>query len=196
LRGILTNPNCEFAANFMAVTTLGAYLNAGPEWSPTIARDEALKAWLPKFTIRGHPAFSFAELELLSDLFYLPHQLGQRAQELVADFSALVKGWHPLDEKVLMRFEQTSQEIYQLFTRVTELDDRELLHAVYRYLWELNEELQLMRNYVNWLKTAPPRGTVYYSPENLAGTYRGGLVATLQRVLDMDAQGGFLPRQG
>ena len=74
------------------------------------------------------------------------------------------------------------------------LKNRELLHALYRRVWELREEIRLIGKYVSWLKTNPPAGRTFVSIDNRPGIFRGGFVAELQRLLPMDRQGRFRHR--
>ena len=53
VRGILSNPNCEFAANFIPLHTLGSYIRAQNDWDPAVALNEACAEWLPAFAGRG-----------------------------------------------------------------------------------------------------------------------------------------------
>jgi hypothetical protein len=72
-------------------------------------------------------------------------------------------------------------------TRLTELRDRALFHALSRRAWELKEELFLLQT---WL--ASPERRVP-SDFHLPGTYRGGFAARLQRLLAPQADGSFAP---
>ena len=78
-----------------------------------------------------------------------------------------------------------------LFAKVTELNDRDLCYSLYRHLWEIKEELVLMRTYVHWLESKPKKGEKFSSGEHRPQVYRGGLVAALQRLLPMDESGHF-----
>jgi hypothetical protein len=71
------------------------------------------------------------------------------------------------------------------------LENRGLLHALYRHLWDLKEEAGLVRGYVAWLENDPKSRERFFSSSHQPGTYRGGLIADLQRLLPMDEQGGF-----
>jgi protein O-GlcNAcase/histone acetyltransferase len=71
------------------------------------------------------------------------------------------------------------------------LKNRELLYALYRLVWELREEIRMIRIYIRWLKTNPPTGQTFVSADNRPGVFRGGFVAELQRLLPMDGQGRF-----
>ena len=71
--------------------------------------------------------------------------------------------------------------------RLTELKDRPLFYALSRRAWELREELDLLDRYL-----ASPELAVA-SDFHLPGTYRGGFVPRLQRLLVPRADGSFAP---
>ncbi|MBI3853165.1 MAG: beta-N-acetylglucosaminidase domain-containing protein [Verrucomicrobia bacterium] len=191
VRGILSNPNCEFAANFVPLRTLGLYARAGKDWQPRKAFRQALTEWLPEFASRAKDSVTLRDLKLLGDLFYLPYESGKRATQLLNDFEFLLRTPPNRWGKTLTRFDQTCQEIVALFAKVTELDDRELCYSLYRHLWEIKEEAVLLRAYLHWLKSKPKRGEKFSSGEHRPKVYRGGLVAALQRLLPMDESGYF-----
>jgi beta-N-acetylglucosaminidase len=100
VKGILTNPNCEFELDFMAFRTLSLYLNPsdisaehrirvhdgnGPAprtYVPRAAYFQALSEWLVQFHSSIHSQedaskhISFEDLVMVGDLFYLPHEHG------------------------------------------------------------------------------------------------------------------------
>jgi hypothetical protein len=80
--------------------------------------------------------------------------------------------------------------------RLTELRDRSLFHALYRRVWELREELDLLDRYVEFISREIQSETGFSSDFHLPGTYRGGMVATLQRLLEQLPDGTFLPARG
>jgi len=189
--GILSNPNCEFEANYIPLRTLAMYAQAEGKWDPRRAFQVALRGWSLQW--KAHPAggLSGAELELLCDCFYLPTELGARAKKFVDDFHFLLRVPPTRWGSMLRRFEATCAELIGLFDKLSALKNRELLHAMYRLVWELREETRLIGKYVSWLKTNPPPGQRFVSTDNRPGIYRGGFVAALQRLLPMDGQGRF-----
>ncbi len=191
--GILSNPNCEFEANYIPLSTLAMYAQAKDPWDPRRAFQAALRGSIQWKTHK--PArLSIEELELLCDCFYLPTQLGARARAFLNDFRFLLREapgrWGAADR----RFETTCAALIGLFDKMSTLKNRDLFYTLYRHLWGLREELRLIRKYVSWLKTEPPVRKAFVSSDNPPGIYRGGFVAELQRLLPMDAQGGFRHR--
>ena len=75
--------------------------------------------------------------------------------------------------------------------RVAELRDRPLFYALGRRTWELREEMDLLLACLR-SKHADP-GAPCRSDFHLPGTYRGGMVARLQRLLEQREDGAFLP---
>ena len=76
---------------------------------------------------------------------------------------------------------------------MTELRERSLFYALSRRIWELREELDLLERYVEFKSRSEPVQAVYNSDFHLAGTYRGGMVARLQRLLVPHSDGTFTP---
>ena len=192
VRGVLSNPNCEFEANYIPLHTLGAYVNASGSWDVEAALDESCRRWLPSFRCQTRREFTFEDLRLLVDLYYLPFSAGPRLEQLIADFDHLIH--HPVSEwgDTWVRFERTADAIAALFAKVTELEDRELCFTFYRLMWEIQAELKLMRGYLALLRE-PGSPERHYTPKvhHDPRIYRGGVVARLQRLMPMDGPGEF-----
>jgi hypothetical protein len=73
--------------------------------------------------------------------------------------------------------------------KLTRLENRELLYALYPYLWDVREEVAVLARYLQWLQAGPGSGEMFSAPEEVANTYRGGLAASIQRLLPMDEGG-------
>jgi protein O-GlcNAcase/histone acetyltransferase len=87
-------------------------------------------------------------------------------------------------------FLQQATRLRELCDRMTELRHRPLFHALSRRIWELREELDLLEQYVA-MKSAVGRPGIPSLTSHLPGTYRGGLVARLQRLLVQQPDGTF-----
>jgi protein O-GlcNAcase/histone acetyltransferase len=189
--GILSNPNCEFEANYIPLRTLAMYAQAEGAWDPRRAFQAALRGWRIHWKTHKPGRLSAEELELLCDCFYLPTQLGSRAKAFLDDLLFLLgatpKRWGVAER----RFDTRCAELIGLFDKISALKNRELLYAHYRLVWELREEIRLLRKYVSWLKTSPPARRTFVSTDNRPGIYRGGFVAELQRLLPMNRRGRF-----
>src|SRR6266536_3219869 len=89
--GILSNPNCEFEANYIPLRTLAMYAQADAEWDPRQAFRAALQGWSFQWKTHKPGGLSAEELELLCDCFYLPTQPGARAKAFLDDFHFLLR---------------------------------------------------------------------------------------------------------
>lgn len=193
--GILSNPNCEFEANFVPLRTLAMYAASKNTWNPRQAYRKALTEWLSRWSCRGN-TIRAADLKLLSDCLYLPHSSGEIAKEWVTHLGDLFRTSPETWGDTLGKSLGICARLQDLFTRMTALENRELLYSLYRHVWELKEESALIRSYLAWLQTRPGPGEVFHSDEHRAGTYRGGLVARMQKLLPMNEAGTFSHRPG
>jgi protein O-GlcNAcase/histone acetyltransferase len=212
--GILSNPNCEFEVNFVPLRTLAMYARAIDPYEPRAAYLSALREWLPEWEIQGAPdqtdvhvqgspfgylfgdlaalePLTIGELEFLGDCFYLPFEHGQRAESLLADFHCLLRTPPSARGEIDCRLFEQFAALGKLAMNLTALRNRELLYAIYRHVWEVKEEMQLWATYLSWLTSKPGVGESFTSVEHRPKTYRGGLVADLQRLLPMNSAGGF-----
>jgi protein O-GlcNAcase/histone acetyltransferase len=192
VRGILTNPNNEFPMNFIPIRTLATYLRAGEDWQARPAYLAALAEWLEDYATVGMPV-ALGDLRLLTDAHYLPHQEGPDARDLLELVTALVNSpvsdWGTRHQEFL----EINRRIQDLFDRLTELRDRKLFYAWSRRAWDLKEELQLVDEFLSAKLAGRVIDGGFCSETHLPDTYRGGFVARLQRVLDVDRQGRFRP---
>ena len=76
---------------------------------------------------------------------------------------------------------------------MTELRNRPLFYALSRRIWELREELDLLQQYVEFKCAVGRAADVPSLTSHLPGTYRGGMVARLQRLLVQQPDGTFIP---
>jgi protein O-GlcNAcase/histone acetyltransferase len=209
--GVLSNPNCEFEANYIPLRTLAtwhlagkydarqAYLTALREWQiawKSAVQPSAIEA-LSTAAPGARSSFEMLAdiLQILGDCFYLPFEHGPRAHELLAEFQHLLRTPPSAWGSSIERFRSACARIDLLFQTMTELENRELLHAFYRHVWELKEEMHLLLNYLMWLQSMPGLHDAFASTEHRPKTYRGGLVAELQRLLPTDDTGAFNHRQ-
>lgn len=182
LRGVITNPNIEYEANFVPLHTTGAWLKGGDDATAELAR--AIDAWLPRFaTHAGHA--SRDEVELLVEYLHLPFAHGPRARAHLDAAQRVAHGeGTAADRDLLVRREA---ELRAVYVRVTELRERELAYALYPFAWDLKEEAEVLARY------AVHPGGPFCRPDALANTYRSGILDALQRVLPLDAQGCVTP---
>jgi protein O-GlcNAcase/histone acetyltransferase len=190
VRGLLCNPNTEFPLNYVPLRTFAAYLQCQGTWDARAAYVSAMTEWLPRLaTASGPPPLD--DLLLFGDCFYLPHEEGPEARALHAGARSLL-GRPPAewDASAAVFLEQAGR-LKGFCARLADLGDRPLFHAVHRRAWELREELDLLLGYVR-AKQADPDAD-FRSDFHLPGTYRGGIVAQLQRLLACRPDGTFRP---
>lgn len=108
------------------------------------------------------------DLTLLCDVFYLPFEHGPQGMQLLQEFNWLklnshlvsgnpsnmvsagspeVKEWHQRADK----FDAMSRALNRLFTRLTYINNRELLYELYPYVWDMRGVVALLNSYVKWL---------------------------------------------
>jgi hypothetical protein len=168
---------------------------------------------------RGQPV-TIEDLILFGDCYYLPHEEGAEAEALyerarnllTANHAPLTPALSPSDgERVtegavrgsttsgtfpaewggqVAAFRQPAARLRECCVRMTELRHRPLFYALSRRIWELREELDLLEQYVEG-KCAIGRPGVPSLTSHLPGTYRGGMVARLQRLLVQQPDGTF-----
>lgn len=109
------------------------------------------------------------DLTLLCHLFYLPFEHGPKGMQLLHEFNWLkinshlaagggssgagpdhhhqVREW----QKRADRFDGMSRALNRLFTRLTYINNRELLYELYPYVWDMRGVVALLNSYVKWL---------------------------------------------
>jgi hypothetical protein len=189
VKGILSNPNNEFEANFISLRTLALY-SQSEHYEPRAAYQQALKEWLPRFKTHGKEAITLEELELLGDLFYLPFKHGEKAKIILETAKTLLSAKTVSNEQ-LGFLETTARTVGRLFEKLTELDNRDLLYSLYGYVWEIRHELDYLVAYLKWLQEGKPSGR-FGKPDQITNTFRGGLAADIERLLPMDESGAML----
>lgn len=186
--GIITNPNCEYEANFVPLATLAAYVEDPTAYEPRAAYLAALKEWRPRFALHEGGTLSISQIELLGDLLYLPFEVGARAAELLRIGEALVK--EPLEEwgERFERLEAVAHDVSELFEALTHVRNRELLYTLYQYVWEARTEVTVLRDYLRWLRSNVSTPEAFGPPALVANTYRGGFTAAIQRLVPIGAE--------
>ena len=188
LAGILSNPNCEFEANFVPLHTLAAYARARDVYDPRQAYLAALAEWQREWKTAG-PEIRAEELELLADCLHLPDQFGPHASESIAALANYFQDPTPANRASAEAFRKFIAAYDALFQKMPALLNRDLFHSLLRHAWELNEELQLLKGYLDWLDSNPAPDATFFSAHHRPGIYRGGFVASLQRLLPMNDAG-------
>lgn len=192
VRGLLVNPNSEWPLNAGPLRTFGRFVNLPPgrPWNERAEFLAALAAWRPRFAELGGPADE-ALLRRFADCFYLPYGEGPDADGFFRRLErALAPAPLPADEVRAVLAETTA--LRDFCGRLAELKDRALFAALHRRVWELREELDLAaRGLQARLERGP--GAAAHSDFHRPGTFRGGPMPRLQRLLAARADGSFAP---
>lgn len=199
ISGILSNPNCEFAANFIPLRTLSIYVST-QNYVTKKALECAIKEWIPVFDGYDGSALGEAtmsetltqeDVKLLVDMLYLPHKQGPTSEKMLLSFRTMIAK-RPSDwpSGILDEFLHTAKEMQGVYEKVTRIKNRDLCYSLYKFLWEIKEELILSQAYVTWVRNGCVGGA-FSSHEHSPGTYRGGFVAALQKFVPACASGVF-----
>lgn len=188
--GVLLNPNTEFPLNFIPIRTLALWLENPGTWHPRDAYLKALAEWHPKFE-GALQTISLRDLTRLMDCYYLPYEEGPEAVELRRMLQELLcrpPGTWGVD---VNRVSDRATQLQEACVRMTELRNRPLFHALSRRIWELREELDLLGRYLRHRADPGLVAAPFQSDFHQPLTYRGGMVASLQRLLRAETDGTF-----
>ncbi|MBX3421928.1 MAG: beta-N-acetylglucosaminidase domain-containing protein [Pirellulaceae bacterium] len=188
--GIMHNPNCEFPLNFVPWQTFSDYWHAGSQWDERKSYLQALESWLPRFRSTSG-TIGLEQLIQLIDCFYLPFEEGPVAQQLHTAARQLTAAPSQLWPERGAQFAALAKPLRNTCAEIANLYDRALFAALSRRTWELREELDLLLACMA-CKVNDPQA-VCRSDYHLPGTYRGGLVPKLQRLLRQNADESFTP---
>ena len=191
VRGILINPNCEYRANFAPFRAFAGYVNARRSWDSRADHRRALEEWLPSFEDRAGASPTVDELEFLTDCLHLPYSCGAGAKGFVEDAASLLLATGTKRATLRRRFDRVGDLLVRWQSRITELEDRDFSYTLYRFVWELKEEVDLLQRFLKWQEQPGRSRSPFRSLFHQPGTYRGGLAAQLQRLLKADPDGSF-----
>ena len=192
--GLLANPNTEFPLNFVPLRTLAQFVRhpAAAAWRPRQAYLDAMAEWLPHFATLGE-ALALEDLVFLGDCYYLPHQEGDQAEAFYQSTRALLEqdpaGWGG----AAAAWRREAARLLRVCGQLTGLRRRPLFHALSRRVWELREEIALLDYYVEFKSRPGHAATPCRSDFHQPGTFRGGMVARLQKLLTLDPDGTWSP---
>lgn len=189
INGILSNPNNEFPVNYVPLRTLAMFVQTEVGWNPRAAFLDAIEEWQPRFRVAGG-ALPLESLCAFADAFYLPHELGEAAEGLLAAARELILTGKP---EALAAFRAGAKHVREFCHRAPDLDDRRLFYALAQRVWDLREELDLVERYIEWRQNPATASQPFRSDFHLPGTYRGGAVRRLQSLLRPLPDGTFEP---
>jgi hypothetical protein len=191
---LLSNPNTEFPLNYVALRTLAAFVHCNGAWDARKAYLSAIREWLPRFATICQP-ITLEDLILFCDCYYLPHEEGPDAEKMYERArSLLARNPGEWTAERIAGFREPASRLHELCIRLTELRHRPLFYALSRRIWELREELDLLTQYFE-AKCAGERHGFPSLTSHLPGTYRGGMVARLQRLLVQEPDGTLRPAE-
>jgi protein O-GlcNAcase/histone acetyltransferase len=188
--GLLLNPNNELLLNYVPLHTFSAFVHdTDGAYDPRAAYLSGMREWAAWFETIKEPAITLDDVILLGDCYYLPYEDGSEADALYQLARQVIARTADSEwQDTAARFRERAGHLRQLCVRLAELRRRPLFHALSRRVWDLKEELDLLDRYAG-AAGHPTFTSDYHRP----GTYRGGLVAKLQRLLAPRPDGTFAP---
>nr|KAG5698063.1 hypothetical protein BaRGS_016711 [Batillaria attramentaria] len=126
IRGVLTNPNCEFEANYIACHTLGQWCKSNPD---------GVKKDIIATPLTGLP-------EVPSALAVTPE-----IQNAVVNLATVAREWCQKAEE----FEKKVQALDALLLRLFVGPNKSVLCDLYAYLWDMKGILAVCLAYIKWL---------------------------------------------
>jgi protein O-GlcNAcase/histone acetyltransferase len=145
--GLLSNPNNEFPLNYVPLRSLAGFVHGDGTWNSRESYLAAIREWLPAFATVGAP-IALEDLILFCDCFYLPHEEGAEANAFYECAHRLVTGAPPGSDPDAAAFAAQTKRLRDVCDRITELRDRPMFHALYRRIWDLREQLDLLERYL------------------------------------------------
>jgi hypothetical protein len=191
--GVLTNPNGQFELNDVAFATLAAYARDPRAYRSDEALDAALAAWRPRFALDGGELLGERELRLLAELLYLPWRCGPQVEARLEDARSLLGDAPGAAGAPLERVRAFADEVERLLARLTELTDRDLLYALYGFVWEARSESRLLAGYLSHRARHGAEAPRFGRPHPIPNTYRLGFAAAVQALLPLDDGGAVVP---
>ena len=145
--GILSNPNCQFWANYNPLRTLAMYSIESESWNQRQAFMDSSKEWLQYF---GNDELTFDEIQLLGDCFYIQGQMGEIGEQLVESVRFIMKN-NPSEWGLhLKTFQTLDANLNSLCMKLMAVKNRDLLYDFYLTLWELREEMEYVSKWIEW----------------------------------------------
>jgi len=190
VRGVMANANNEIGINYVAYRTMAECLNDPDNYEPRQAFLEAVAGWIDSYaSVRG--ALKVEDLQFLADCYYLPFEDGDEATLLQGLIRKLLDT--PADEwgedyDLLVNYQR---RVYSIFETLTELNDRDLFYAWSRRVWELREEIGLLKDFLERKKAGDDEAAGIALDCHLLHTCRGGITANFQRFTTIDDAGRF-----
>lgn len=102
-------------------------------------------------------------LQLMTEMFCLPYEHGEKGNKLLDDFEWLLENASdiyeqpPSKEKVstwfdrLLSCDEKCKEVYGLFKSFCKIPNEAILYDLYPYIWDLKEVVSALDSYIHWL---------------------------------------------
>lgn len=190
VRGVLTNPNNEFGINYVPLKTMADCLKDPESYEPRESYVAAVQDWLEGYESVRAP-LAEEDLRLLADCYYLPFEDGDSAIALQELVDRLIHRQPEEWGDDFDTFLDYHRRISTVFETLTELKDRDLFYAWSRRIWELREEMGLLKGFLECRRSGEDETNGFALETHLLHTCRGGLVARLQQHTTLDDNGRF-----
>ena len=175
LDGILSNPNCQFWANYNPLRTLGMYHTELDSWNPRQAFLDSSKEWIQYF---GNNDITDDEIQLFGDCFYALGRKGENGNQIMDSIRFTLN--HEPHEwgNHLNTFKSFEAILNSLCMKVMATTNRDLLYDFYLILWELREEMEYVSKWIDWKQSGKGE---FISPELVPR--RQGILYEIQKVV-------------
>jgi protein O-GlcNAcase/histone acetyltransferase len=190
--GLLSNPNNEFLLNFVPLRSLAEFVGRDRQWDPLRSYLNSMREWLPEFAANGREPLNLEDLILFMDCFYLPHQEGQKAEELYCEAKRFVEGTPVERFRLAPLVRKRAERLRRICGRFSELRQRPLFYALSRASQELGHELDLLLQFIQFETDRKKHDAAFRPGTHLSGTYRGGVLSRLQQLLVQRPDGSFM----
>uniref|UniRef100_A0A671P8G3 protein O-GlcNAcase n=1 Tax=Sinocyclocheilus anshuiensis TaxID=1608454 RepID=A0A671P8G3_9TELE len=136
----------------------------------------------------GSVPLSEAQVRLLVGLYYLPHEHGPPAQNLLQDLTWLKANCHCVSVEEWRdragRFLAACDDVALLHSAVVNSINRALLYDLYPYIWDLRNTLLVAKAFICWLgERDTSSGAELHGVEAEPWVFKGGLSGEVQEVL-------------
>ncbi|KXJ25366.1 Protein O-GlcNAcase [Exaiptasia diaphana] len=184
--GVLTNPNCEFESNFVAIHTLGTWVKCAKGETPA-EEPMSLDVESEKSTDKMDEDTEIPEKDAVeSDKTEKsePKENGDYPMETDSSTSLVpppqrITEWKDRASK----FHDLCQTVSEMFVRFSETPNRALLYDMYPYIWDVKESVLLLDTFINWLNSKSrlrKQRPNFFPVDPEPWVFRGGLCGELQ----------------
>jgi len=175
LAGILSNPNCQFWANYNPLRTLAMYIVETDSWNSRQSFLDSSKEWMQYF---GNDELTLEEIQLLGDCFYTSGQLGKMGNQLVESVRCIMSKEPAVWGSRLEIFRKLETSLNSLCMKLMVTTNRDLLYDYYPVLWELKEEMEYMSKWISWKQS----GAGKFKYQEMVPR-RQGIIYEIQKVV-------------